>query len=234
MRIVNKKLIFSLTVLLFAFLGILGVNYNLKVQQTSKNNTPKVILIDPGHGGMDGGAVSSRGTIEKHITLPISKYTKENLEKSGFKVYMTREQDKGLYENKGTVRNKKNQDLTARCKMKKELNCDIFVSVHLNKFPQEKYKGAQVWYSKHPKSKELAHILQTNLKNDLDKSNNRVEKGAEDQFKVLRVNDDMPSVIVECGFISNYEEEKLLKTEEYQKKVAQSICKSINEYFKNN
>lgn len=228
----NKKLILSVMVVLLCIIGILGVNHN-HITNVMKKTESKSILIDPGHGGMDGGAVSPRGTIEKDLNLKTALYTKEELEKIGFKVYMTREDDRGLYDNKGTVREKKIQDLKNRCKMKEETSPDIFLSIHMNKFPQEKYSGAQVWYSRHEKSKILGNITQKNLKNDLDPNNNRVEKEAKDQFKILRSNDNMPSIIVECGFLSNYEEEKKLKSEEYQRKIAKSLAKSIVEYYNN-
>lgn len=199
--------------------------------KTIENSKDKIILIDPGHGGMDGGAVSKSGTLEKDISLLISLKVKGSLEKAGYKVFMTREEDKGLYENKGTVRNKKNQDLTNRCKMKKETNCDMFISIHLNMFPQSKYSGAQVWYSREEESKTLARILQKNMVEDLDPQNNRVEKPALDQYKILRDGYDKPAVIIECGFLSNEQEEAKLKTEEYQQKIAETITKSVKEYY---
>ncbi|WP_423244930.1 N-acetylmuramoyl-L-alanine amidase CwlD [Hathewaya massiliensis] len=227
----NKKLLYSILVLLLCITSIVAVNYNAAIS-TMKTSEEKSILIDAGHGGIDGGAVSPRGTIEKDLNLKIALYTKEELEKQGFKVYMTREEDRGLYDNEGTVRQKKIQDLNNRCKMKEEKKPDIFLSIHMNKFPEEKYSGAQVWYSRYKDSKKLAEITQKNLKEDLNPKNNRVQKEAKDQFKILRSNDDMASIIVECGFISNYEEETKLKSEEYQRKIAKTLCKSILEYYK--
>lgn len=231
MKIVkNRKLLYSVLVFLMCMTSIIAINYS-STKNTMKTQEEKAILIDPGHGGIDGGAISPRGTIEKDLNLNISLYTKEELEKEGFKVYMTREEDKGLYEEKGTIREKKIQDLNNRCKMKEEKKPDIFLSIHMNKFPQEKYSGAQVWYSKHKDSKKLGEIVQKNLKTDLDPKNNRVQKEANNQFKILRSNDDMASIIVECGFLSNFEEEKKLKSEEYQKKIAKTLLKSIKEYY---
>jgi N-acetylmuramoyl-L-alanine amidase len=145
---------------------------------------------------------------------------------------MTREEDIGLYKDDGRIRKKKIEDLSNRCKMKKDFNCDMFISIHLNIFPESKYYGAQVWYSRNKDSQRFANIIQGNFKKDLDSSNNRQEKPALDSYKVLRCNDDMPSVIIECGFLSNINEEEKLKNGEYQSKIVDSIEKSINSYYK--
>lgn len=194
-------------------------------------NPKKIILIDAGHGGIDGGAVSKRGTIEKDINLKISLFLKEVLEAKDYKVLMTRESDTGLYSENGKIRDKKNEDLNNRCKFKDESKCDVFVSIHLNMFPQSQYYGAQVWYSKEGKSADLANIIQNNFVNDLDKTNTRKEKCAKGSYKVLRCNEDIASVLIECGFLSNPREEEKLKTEAYQREIAKSIGESISEYF---
>ncbi|WP_139264210.1 N-acetylmuramoyl-L-alanine amidase CwlD [Clostridium magnum] len=191
----------------------------------------KVILLDPGHGGVDGGAVSKSGIMEKDINLKISLKLRDKLTKEGYKVLMTREEDKGLYEDEGRIRKKKIEDLNNRCKIKEQSNCDMFISIHLNAFPESKYYGAQVWYSRNRDSQKLARIIQENFKNDLDSSNNRHQKSALDSYKVLRVNDDMPSVLVECGFLSNTIEEAKLNSDEYQSKIADCITKSIKLYY---
>jgi len=190
----------------------------------------KIILIDPGHGGIDGGAESKRGTIEKDINLSISLKLRDNLKKLGYTVLMTREEDKGLYTENGNMNKKKHEDLNNRCKIKRESNCDIFVSIHQNFFEQSYYSGAQVWYSKSEDSEKLAHIIQQNLRKDLDNKNKRVEKPG-NSYKVLRCYCSIPSVIVECGFLTNPQEEAKLIKDEYQHKVAESISKSIEEYF---
>ena len=146
---------------------------------------------------------------------------------------MTREEDTGLYSSSGTIRGKYIEDLKNRCDLKKSSNCDMFISIHLNYFTQSKYYGAQVWYSEYIDSATLAGIIQKNLRVDLDPSNKRVQKPAKNAYKILRENDNMPSVLVECGFLSNYEEEQKLKSDEYQEKIAKSISKSIGEFYIN-
>lgn len=228
----NKLFIVIITLILsYSIMLFTNVKYTQRVNSDMKS---KIILIDPGHGGIDGGAVSKNGTVEKNINLTISLKLKEELISKGYTVVMTREKDVGLYSDHGTTREKKYEDLNNRCKLKESSNCDMFISIHLNKFSQSKYYGAQVWYSRNPESKKVAEIIQNNLIADLNNGNNRKCKPAGDLYKVLRCYDNMPSVIVECGFLSNANEEQLLKTEKYQDKIAKSIAKSVEEYFDNN
>lgn len=191
----------------------------------------KIILIDPGHGGVDGGAVSKKGTIEKDVNLLICFKLKTELEKSGYQVLMTRDGDYGLYSDKGKIRDKKIEDLGNRCKMKKDSNCDVFISIHLNMFEKSQYYGAQVWYAVEPKeSMDLAHIIQENLKKDLNNGNKRKEKSAKGAYKVLRCDNTIPSVIIECGFLSNLQEEDRLLNDQYQNEIAKSITKSVDKF----
>lgn len=220
-----KFIIGSLLIVSFILL------YGLNVLALERDNDKKIILIDPGHGGLDGGAVSKNGTIEKGINLEISKKLKTELEDEGYKVYLTRENDSSLEGIEGTIRRKKVDDLNNRCKMKKDLNCDAFISIHLNMFTSSKAKGAQVWYSDYEASKGFATEIQNSLKENLDKENNRIPKPANNQYKILRDKYPAPCVIVECGFLSNYEEEQLLKSEEYQQKLAKALAKGVINYY---
>lgn len=186
--------------------------------------TKGIILIDPGHGGIDGGAKSKNGTVEKDINLAIGLEFQKRLEEEGYKVYMTRNEDKELFSSK-------KKDLGARCNMKRETNCDLFISIHQNKFIKEKCHGAQVWYSNNEKSEKLANCIQNALKEKVDEKNKRLPKPAKEQYKILRDKYEGASVIVECGFVSNNAEEKLLKTEEYQKKIVDGLLLGVNNYF---
>jgi N-acetylmuramoyl-L-alanine amidase len=230
LKIYNRKLILTTLIIFISFSFIIKVNV---FNNLNSVNEKKIILIDPGHGGMDGGAVAKDGTLEKDINLDISKILKNQLKKEGYKVIMTREDDRGLYsEGKGKkIRRKKIEDLNKRCELKKTSNCDMFISIHLNMFEQSQYYGAQVWYSNNEDSKRFAHILQNNLREELDENNKRKEKAAKNNYKILRDNDEMPSVIVECGFLSNSMELERLKNKDYQQNISKAIVKSVNEYF---
>ncbi|MEA5009001.1 N-acetylmuramoyl-L-alanine amidase CwlD [Clostridium tyrobutyricum] len=229
MKKVNKKIFVTMIIC-----GLFLVFFQNIVYSNSLNKKKDIIiLIDPGHGGIDGGAESKDGIKEKDINLKISNKLKNTLKKRGYKIVMTRENDTGLYTESGRIRKKKVEDLNNRAKMKKDTKCNMFISIHLNMFPQSKYYGAQVWYSKNEKSKIFAKILQNNLKKDLDKDNDRQEKAALNSYKILRENDTMPSVIVECGFLSNDREREKLASDKYQDSIASSISNSIDEYYNN-
>ncbi|MBP1890003.1 N-acetylmuramoyl-L-alanine amidase [Clostridium moniliforme] len=182
------------------------------------------ILIDPGHGGYDGGAKSKGGVIEKDINLAISLKLKDALKKEGYTVYMTRENDIALA-------NSKKEDLEIRCEKKKETECDVFISIHQNMFSSSNSKGTQVWYSSNENSKILAENIQEAVKETLQPNNNRLAKDAKKSYKILRDEYNGASIIVECGFLSNYEEEEKLQNEDYQNKIVLEIKKGINKYF---
>ena len=232
----NNKLIAIVIVIIVGMVSFLGVNLRI-TQEAMKTNKElqegnKIILIDPGHGGMDSGASSKDGTAEKNINLSIATKLKDSLEKAGYKVVMTREEGSELYSEGGTIRQRYTADLNRRCDLKKSSNCSMFISIHLNHFTESKYSGAQVWYSNFKDSAMLGNIVQKNLRTDLNPDNNRVQKAAKNSYKILREYDTMPSVLVECGFLSNYEEEQKLKSDEYQQKIVDSISKSVDEFYK--
>ena len=193
---------------------------------SDENNTKSIILIDPGHGGIDGGARSKNGTIEKDINLLIATKLKKELEDAGYTVNMTREEDLQLD-------SKKVKDLNARCQMKKDTKCDVFISIHQNIFPQTSCFGAQVWYASNDNSKLLADEIQNSIKETVDDKNKRIPKAAKEQYRILRDGYDGACVLVECGFLSNYEEEQKLKSDEHQDKIVKGIIDGVNKYFKN-
>ncbi|WP_294154944.1 N-acetylmuramoyl-L-alanine amidase [uncultured Clostridium sp.] len=210
-------------ILAFSLIFLIMSALPLKVMAEDKK-TQHVILIDAGHGGIDGGAKSKNGTIEKEINLAIASKLKEKLSDSGYKVYMTREDDIELDKRKA-------EDLSKRCKMKDETECEVFISIHQNMFPQAKCFGAQVWYASNDKSKELAEGVQESLKEHIKDNNKRVAKAAKEQYKILRDGYDGACIIVECGFLSNYEEEQRLKTDEHQENLVEAIKCGLDKYF---
>jgi len=193
---------------------------------SDENDTQSIILIDPGHGGIDGGAKSKNGTIEKNINLLIATKLKKELENSGYIVYMTREEDSQLD-------SKKVKDLNARCQMKKDTKCDVFISIHQNMFSQASCFGAQAWYASNDNSKLLAEDIQNSLKETVDDSNKRIPKAAKEQYRILRDGYEGACVLVECGFLSNNKEEQKLKSDEHQDKIVKGIINGVNKYFEN-
>ena len=191
----------------------------------------KVILIDPGHGGFDGGASSKNGTVEKDINLAISLKLKSDLESEGYTVKLTREIDEGLYEKGQTIKEKKREDLNNRRSMKKDISCDVFISIHQNMFPQAKCFGAQTWYATNEKSLKLAESIQNALKETIPDGNKRVSKPAGDAYLILRDEYDCAAILLECGFLSNPEEEQRLKSEEHQNLMVNGIKLGLERYF---
>lgn len=184
--------------------------------------TNRVVIIDAGHGGGDPGAIGGSGVVEKDINLNIALKLQQFIQESGGIALMTRVEDEMLSGNK-------RDDMKIRKKLREENSGDIFISIHLNSFPQESCKGAQTFYANDEESKLLAEKLQKNMVKYLDEDNSRIAKKLTDVYLLKNVN--IPSVIVECGFLSNSKEEKLLSDEEYQSKIAFSIYSGICEYF---
>lgn len=178
------------------------------------------IVVDAGHGGDDPGKIGITDVKEKDINLKIAKELEILLKKEGIKVVMTRTDDGGLYEQSSN--NKKVEDMRKRCEIITKADPVFTVSIHQNSYPDESIKGAQVfYYGQSQEGKKLAETLQNVLVQQLDPQNHRQAKANESYFLLKKT--PSPTVIVECGFLSNYQEAKLLESEEYQKKVAEEI-----------
>ena len=192
----------------------------------------RIIVLDAGHGLPDGGAVSEKGTVEQGLNLDVALRLQHMLEQSGAYVIMTRADEYAVADNlDAKIRDIKRSDLKFRKSLKDTSGCDAFISIHMNKFEQSQYKGAQVFYAKTPdNSKLLGDCLQDSLIKIEDPDNSRLAKEAENSIFILK-NSDTPSVLVECGFISNNEEERMLITDEYREKLAYSIYNGICSYF---
>ncbi len=210
-----------------------AINYGCKsIVVSALPFNGKIIVLDAGHGIPDGGAVSDNGTVEHSLNLDIVFRLQHMLEQSGAYVLLTRSDDYALADNlDGKIRDIKRSDLKYRKSLRDSSGCDAFISIHMNKFEQTQYKGAQVFYSKTPdNSKILGNALQSSLKEICDSDNNRIAKETENSIFILK-NSATPSVIVECGFLSNQDDEALLNTEEYREKLAYSIYNGICNYF---
>ncbi len=190
----------------------------------------KVIVLDAGHGGFDAGA-SANGVQEKEINLLVALRLKEYLEQSGAVVVLTRSEDVSTAEENKEGQSAKKSDLYVRKNMADHSEGDIFVSIHMNKFPESQYRGAQVFYSDDQEDgKRLGDNIQQGLKDVLQDNNDRVCKKIDGGVFLLK-NTTIPSVIVECGFLSNPQEAKLLQNEEYQQKVAWGIYLGVVRFF---
>ncbi|MBP0979306.1 MAG: N-acetylmuramoyl-L-alanine amidase [Oscillospiraceae bacterium] len=189
------------------------------------------IIVDPGHGGFDGGADGLFGIVEKDINLAIGVKLKEMLCAFGFDVVIIRDSDVSLEDDcSRSLSERKTSDMKNRLKFCDNFDNPVFISIHQNKFYQASCSGTQIFYGRHNnKSKLLAQKLQNNFKNDINKNNNReIKKGEKNLF--LLYNARCPIVLIECGFISNPSEAQLLISEDYQSKICFVIIKSLIEF----
>ena len=204
-------------------------DYNTVSAGTSYVSQKRIIVIDPGHGGQDNGAVGVNGIKEKDINLSVSKMLGEILSVMGFDVKYTRDTDSFAGDGERFI---KRDDLSYRVKYTRSFENPVFVSIHMNKFPVPKYSGAQTFYSKNsPESELLALKIQRAVKELTQPKNTREIKKATSAIFVLdRLT--CPAALVECGFISNPSEANMLSTKDYQKKIAFCIAMGIADYFK--
>ena len=199
-----------------------------KITQNQPTHPKFTVVLDAGHGGEDGGAVSAEGVLEKDLNLRIATLVAEILRASGTEVVMTRETDRLLYDpNEDYQGRKKALDLAARRKIAEETSNPLFVSIHMNAYPIERYEGLQVWHSRDNEiAEKLAKTLQSTAKLALQPQNNRQVKAATSAIYLLH-HLACPAVLVECGFLSNPAEAERLATEEYQRALALVIATSI-------
>ena len=229
MRAVRKMLpVYTLTLLWVLFCSLLAPEAVTVFSEAPKGSGLPTVVLDPGHGGEDGGAVSPGGVGESNLNLAISLRTRELLRFLGISVVMTRETERSLHSPEaGSISEKKVSDLKNRVAFVSQIPNPVLVSIHQNMFSQSKYCGAQVFYSKTAGSKALAEALQARISTCLDPANHRQAKPSEKVYLLEQIS--CPGVLVECGFLSNPREEALLQTEAYQKKLAAVLSATLAE-----
>lgn len=228
--ILTKKHI-AAAVSIIALIGIIIGVRQYDIRQTIANNDLKIIL-DAGHGDPDGGAVGADGTLEKDINLAIVEKLREVLEGKGAEVILTREGDSGLQdESAGTIRKMKISDMNKRREIIRDSGADLFLSIHMNSFSDSRVKGLHIFYDKeHPEIEELAGQIQENISEITGAEAHPVKTASESLF--LMKNPPIPEILIECGFLSNPEEEKKLSDEKYQSKIAWAIASAVENYTK--
>lgn len=234
LKVKRIKVLFCLSAL--ALLVAIIPTYKETLRYVEKLSSSDFLVIDPGHGGFDGGAQSSEGIPEKDINLQIAKEIKALAISDGWNVVMTRETDISLSEDQGTIRHRKTQDLLNRKQIITDVAPQLAISIHLNSFKEDvSVRGAQVFYPKECKdellSKQcqaLAEAIQTNLTKGLDDGTNR--SVLKKEGVLILKNTSCPIVLVECGFLSNPAEAELLTDVEYQRKLAKYIYQGILDF----
>ena len=207
-----------------------GDSVNSSVLQ---NNSLPLIIVDPGHGGEDGGTSSADGVNEKDINLAISDKLDVLLILCGYDTIMTRTEDKLIYDGSpSAMKAKKTADIRNRMAIIESNPESIFLSIHQNYFTESKYSGAQVFYSPNDaESQVIAECIQSSIRGKIQNDNERkIKKSGKEIYLLYHAK--TPAVMVECGFMSNYEEARLLGDEEYQIKMSLAIIGGLNDYFK--
>lgn len=226
----NKKIelgmavIILLTAAIFSRKGTLALAENGTVKKVNQ----KCIVVDAGHGGDDPGKIGINGVLEKDINLIIAHKLKVLLESQDYEVVMTRSTGEGLY--RPGTKNMKVEDMQKRCEVISKAMPVFTISIHQNSYPEESVKGAQVFYYGQSKEGEaLAKKIQSSLITYLNPENHRMEKANESYYLLKKT--PTPTVIVECGFLSNSEEAELLNTENYQDRVAWAVMMGVVQYL---
>ena len=192
--------------------------------------TPVTVILDAGHGGEDGGASTADGVLERGINLEIALRLRDLLAFAGVDTQMIRDTDTAVYSGDcRTISQKKVSDLKNRASMVNAVENGLLVSIHQNYFEQTKYCGAQVFFAKTDSSKALAERIQQSLRENVDAANHRQCKPSQSVYLMEHI--ECTGVLIECGFLSNYEEAKRLQTDAYQKKLSAAICGAITEYL---
>lgn len=193
-----------------------------------------MIVIDAGHGAPDGGAVGKSGTPESGINLEISKLLASELDKRGYKVLMTRNDENGIFKTENaSIKEKKREDMKERLRIANGSGADLFLSIHMNFFGDSKYSGPQVFYKDGSEDGgRAASCIRASFLQNIGEHCTREIKPVRDGIYLLR-EVKMPAVLVECGFLSNPDEEQLLLSPEYQSKMANAIAEGIDKFFAN-
>ncbi len=231
----SKRLLYIFIVIsLFIIFLFIMINSASDINMTSSMQTakiPPILIIDAGHGGEDGGAVSNSGILEKDINLIIANDTADLLTLFGFDIIKTRNDDISLATNETTIRLRKVADMKKRLEIFNSSENNVILSIHQNKFTDSKYFGTQIFYSPNNKNSErLAENIKYTVKNLLQPENKRECKKAGSEIYLLK-NTNNPAVIIECGFLSNQKECLKLTDNVYQKQIAYSIATGFLDYY---
>lgn len=221
---------------LYMITGVLFVISALSTEsfiETIAENTPVprnyTIIIDPGHGGIDGGATSCTGVLESQINLEIGLRLNDLCHLMGYHTRMTRTSDVSIYTEGNSIAAKKASDLRQRVKIVNDTENAILISLHQNIFSDSQYSGAQVFYTDTQGSSELAQILQAAFVESINTGSSRKAKAATNIYLMRHI--QKTGILVECGFLSNPEEEAKLRSENYQKEICCVIVSALSKYL---
>ena len=199
--------------------------------ESSPPERSHIVIVDPGHGGVDGGATSCTGVLESRFNLEIGLRLRDLLEFLGHRTVIIRTEDISVYTKGETIAQKKASDLKERVRIVNEAENGILLSIHQNNFGDSRYSGAQVFYAATEGSQSLARELQSALVSHLNPESHRKEKKSSGIYLMEHI--ACPGVLIECGFLSNPEEEARLRSAGYQKHLSAVIACTLSKYFSN-
>ena len=225
----NLAPLYSVVIMTFLLTAIIGDRAITALAQTLPLPRSCVYVIDAGHGGIDGGATSCTGILESQLNLEIALRLDDMMHLLGHDTLMIRTTDKSVYTSGNTIASQKVSDIKQRVKTVNETENGILVSIHQNTFPDGRYRGAQVFYAPDDDSREVAGKLQTALIHTLNPGSNRKSKKADGIYLMEHIT--RPGVLIECGFLSNVEEEAMLRSSAYQKKLCSVIATTLCAHF---
>lgn len=232
-NVLKKLLPINLLILAATFIVALAVGDTaIYVNQTAPVRTGMTVIIDPGHGLPDGGTTSCTGILESELNLEISQRLKDLFNLFGVHTVLTRTGPDSVYTEGDTIARKKISDTRNRVSMVNSIENAVLLSIHQNHFYDSRYSGAQVFYAGNEESKALATKLQTDLVAGLNPLSNRKAKKSTGVYLMEHI--DCTGVLIECGFLSNQQEENLLRSSEYQKKLCAVIATSYLSYMNQN
>lgn len=230
-KTVRSFLFYFLTILLVLFVSFGSSKAITVISENAALVREHCIIIDPGHGGEDGGATSCSGILESQFNLEISQRLNDLLQLLGFETKMIRDSDISIYTKGDSIAQKKVSDLKERVRIANEASNSLLLSIHQNNFTDSRYSGAQVFYAKTHGSQELAQKLQSEFVSALNKGSHRKCKESTGIYLMEHI--QCIGVLIECGFLSNPEEEYKLRDAEYQKRISCVIAATVGEYLSN-
>jgi len=220
----------SILVLTMYILSAFGIDKAVTtIGDISAKERQVTVIIDAGHGGEDGGATSCTGVLESKLNLEIALKLNDLMHLLGIRTVMIRTSDQSIYTEGSSLSAKKVSDLKQRVNIINSTENAVLISIHQNHYPDSRYKGAQVFYAQTEHSADLAQNMQRMLIKTLNKSSNRDVKKADNIYLMEKIT--RPGILIECGFLSNPEEEALIRDDAYQRKLCCVIAAVCSDYF---
>lgn len=223
------SLVYSCVIIIFLTIAIVSSNTVTTLAENAARTDRKCIIIDPGHGGEDGGATSCAGILESQYNLEISLKLNDLLQMMGYNTKMIRTTDISIYTQGNSIAQKKVSDLKQRVSIANNTENACVISIHQNYFSDNRYSGAQVFYATTEDSKDLAAALQRQISTHLQKENKRTIKKASGIYLMEHI--QCSGILIECGFLSNQSEEAKLRDPNYQKKLCSVIATGLSNFL---